>query len=532
MAGDPSNAGGVSGDEALRRSEARLGRAQKIARMGSYEASFDEWPPRGGGQSYWSAEVFEVLGLDAASDNPTLETLLRITHPEDVSRIWEAMAKPLAQPVARGVFEHRVVGRDGETRVVRHHLEMLRREGGGVTLTGVVQDITEYRRLEEQLLQAQKLEGIGQLAGGVAHDFNNLLTIINGYADLLAKDDELPVSSRESAETILAAGRRAAELTRQLLAFSRRQILQPRVVSLNEVYLDLKKMLERLLGANIELVEALEAELDGVFADAGQLQQVMMNLIVNARDAMPLGGRVTVETRNVLLDGAYVESHPEASPGPHVCFSVTDTGAGMDQETQTRIFEPFFTTKELGRGTGLGLATVYGIVKQSRGFVWVESEVGRGTTMKVYMPRLPGAASPVAQAQEGEPEGQAQGKTVLLVEDQEAVRQFASKVLRRVGYVVVEAASGEEALEAARSAGRPVDVILADVIMPGMTARTLAAELQREWPQARILFTSGYSESVLLHQQLLEPGMEVLAKPFTPGELLRRLEAMLEGGSR
>ncbi len=520
------SAGGRTDDPALSRSEARLERAQKIARLGAYEAHFDEWPPRGAERSHWSSEVFTVLGLDPAADAPSLETLLRVVPPEDAARIREALARERRQPQSREVFEHRVAGPEGETRVVRHHLE-LTQAGGGMTLTGVVQDITEYRRLEEQLLQAQKLEGIGQLAGGVAHDFNNLLTIINGYADLLARDEELPAGPREQAATILSAGRRAAELTRQLLAFSRRQILQPRAVNLNEVYLDLKRMLERLLGANVELSESLEEGLEPVYADAGQLQQVMLNLIVNARDAMPRGGRVTVETRNVLVDEEYVETHGEGVVGPHVCFTVNDTGEGMDEATQARIFEPFFTTKEMGRGTGLGLATVYGIVKQSRGFVWVYSEVGLGTAMKVYLPSMPGSGQRRAKATEvGEP-GAARGRTVLLVEDLEEVREFAARVLRWHGYEVLEAANGEEAVEAARTAARPVDLILADVIMPGMPAKALAAELRRNWPQARILFTSGYSESVLLHQQLLEPGMEVLAKPFSQAEMLRRVDAML-----
>ncbi len=511
----------------LRNSESRLERAQEIARMGTYEATFASWPPQDEEASIWSPGVYEILGLDPVTTTPSLRALLAATHPDDRARILEPMSRPLEPGTTKLIVEHRVVLGGGEVGVVRHQTQVTQAEDGTVHVTGAVQDITEYRQLEEQLLQSQKLEGIGQLAGGIAHDFNNLLTIINGYADLLARDEHMAEASRDSAATILAAGRRAAELTQQLLAFSRRQILQPRAVNLNEVLNDLRRMLDRLLGANIEVVERLDPALGLVHADVGQVQQVMLNIIVNARDAMPGGGTLTIETSNVTIDDSYLLTHPEAAQGPHVCLAITDSGAGMDAETKARIFEPFYTTKELGRGTGLGLATVYGIVKQSRGFIWVYSEPGRGTTMKVYLPRMSGG-EPAARAEEAAgwlPAG-ATG-TILLVEDQEHVRLFAARVLRDYGYRVLEAESGQAALAVSAAEKGPIDLLLTDVVMPGLPARALAAAFQQARPAARILYTSGYSENVILHEGILDAGIELLPKPFSPWELLRRVRGML-----
>lgn len=512
----------------LRNSESRLERAQEIARMGTYEAAFSSWPPLDEGLSYWSPGVYEILGLDPRMTVASPRALIEVTHPEDRERILEPMRRALEPDSQKVVMEHRVLLAGGEVRVVRHHAEVTQAVDGTVHVTGAMQDITEYRRLEEQLLQSQKLEGIGQLAGGIAHDFNNLLTIINGYADLLARDEQAAASSRDAATAILSAGRRAAELTQQLLAFSRRQILQPKAVNLNAALMDLRRMLDRLLGAHISVVEKLEPALGLVFADEGQLQQVMLNLIVNARDAMPGGGTLTVETSNVMIDETYRAAHPDAAAGAHVCLAVSDTGSGMDARTKERIFEPFFTTKEMGRGTGLGLATVYGIVKQSHGFIWVYSEVGQGTTIKVYLPVMSGAEAPVASESASErPLGEATG-TILLVEDQEHVRLFAARVLRQQGYRVLEAATGQEALDAAAAEGGRIDLLLTDVVMPGMAVKALTAEFQKARPEAKILYTSGYSENVILHEGILDAGIELLPKPFSPRQLLKRVQLMLD----
>jgi PAS domain S-box-containing protein len=514
----------------LRNSESRLERAQEIARMGTYEAAFPGWPPADDGISYWSPGVYEILGLDPRMTVASPRVLLEMTHPEDRARLLE-LTRQAREPGSKKVgLEHRVVLAGGEVRVVRHHAEVTKASDGTVHVTGAMQDITEYRRLEEQLLQSQKLEGIGQLAGGIAHDFNNLLTVINGYADLLARDEELAQGARDAAAAILSAGRRAAELTQQLLAFSRRQILQPKAVNLNAALMDLRRMLDRLLGAHISVVEKLEPALGLVFADEGQLQQVMLNLIVNARDAMPEGGRLTLETSNETISEKDRAAHPDAAAGAHVCLAVSDTGAGMDARTKERIFEPFFTTKEMGRGTGLGLATVYGIVKQSHGFIQVDSELGRGTTIRVYLPVMSGQALEAQSGSAAERRlGEATG-TILVVEDQEPVRLLAARVLREQGYKVLEASSGEEALQAAAAESGRIDLLFTDVVMPGMAVKTLTGEFQKARPEAKILYTSGYSENLILREGILKAGIELLPKPFSPRELLERVQRMLEAG--
>jgi nitrogen-specific signal transduction histidine kinase/CheY-like chemotaxis protein len=382
-------------------------------------------------------------------------------------------------------------------------------------------------RLEDQLRQAQKMESIGRLAGGVAHDFNNLLTAINGYADLMSLElqpgDPLRLSLRE----IRRAGERAAVLTRQLLAFSRRQLLQPRVLALNSLITDSTNMLKRLLREDIELVAILDPELGQVKADAGQMDQVILNLAVNARDAMPQGGKLTLETRNVMLDEEYAQTHLSLPPGSYVMLAISDTGCGMDAQTLSHIFEPFFTTKEQGRGTGLGLSTVYGIIKQSGGAISADSERGRGTTFTIYLPRI---AAPVAEAEEkrAEPESPRGSETVLVVEDDEIVREVTCQALRRYGYQVIEAANGGEALLACERHQGPIPLMITDVVMPQMSGRELAARLQQLRPEMRVLYMSGHTDDAVFRHGLVDPARFFLQKPFTPSVLAQKVRDILE----
>jgi PAS domain S-box-containing protein len=387
-------------------------------------------------------------------------------------------------------------------------------------------DITERRRLEDQLRQAQKMEAVGQLAGGVAHDFNNLLTAILGYCNLMI--DEIPREDplRQDLDEIKAAGERAAALTRQLLAFSRRQMLQPQVVDLNTLVRQIQKLLRRLISEDVELVTALAPDLPPVKVDPASIEQVLVNLAVNARDAMPTGGRLTVETALVDLDQAYVTTHPSVEVGRYVMLVVSDTGEGMDEVTRARIFEPFFTTKEQGKGIGLGLATVYGIVKQSGGSIWVYSEPGHGTTFKVYLPpsesAVPGReASPSADA------ARKGWETVLLVEDEDAVRALAREVLRRHGYVVLEARHGLDALRIAERHPDTIHLMVTDLVMPHMGGRDLADRLTAVRPQMKVLFMSGYTDHSAMHAHLT-PGAVFLQKPFTPEAFARKVRSMLD----
>ena len=388
------------------------------------------------------------------------------------------------------------------------------------------EDITQRTRLEEQFRQAQKLEAIGRLAGGVAHDFNNLLSVVIGYAGLglqrLRPGDPLADDLRE----IEKAGQRATGLTRQLLAFGRRQLLQPRVIDLDQIVADLRSMLERLLREDIELRVRATPDLGRVLADPGQLEQVLMNLVVNARDAMPDGGRLTIETANVELDEAYAAAQLGARPGRHVMLAVSDTGVGMEPATRARIFEPFFTTKPVGEGTGLGLATVLGIVEQTGGRIVVYSEPGHGTTFKIYLPRTDRAADVASASPAAAPAGA--GETILLVEDEDQLRAVACTVLRRHGYVVLEAANGGEAFLIAQDHDGPIDLLLTDVVMPRVSGRRLADQLAAQRPGLKVLFTSGYTDDAIVHHRVIAEGVAFLQKPFTPDALLHKVREVID----
>jgi len=390
-----------------------------------------------------------------------------------------------------------------------------------------VRDVTEQRRLQRELVQAQKMEAVGRLAGGIAHDFNNLLTAILGSAELAL--ETLPAGSpeREEVDEVRKAALRAADLTRQLLAFSRQQVIAPKVLNPNDVVGGMDKMLRRLLGEDVELRAALASDLGVVKVDPSQLEQVVLNLAVNARDAMPDGGTLTIETQNIELDQQYVQGHLSAQPGPYVMLAVSDTGVGMDAGTQARIFEPFFTTKEKGRGTGLGLATVYGIVKQSGGWIWVYSEPGHGTAFKVYFPRVAAVAAP-ATASVAPPTSVRGSETILVVEDDETIRNLVLKVLKGNGYTVLAAANGDEAERVAGQHRGRIHLLMTDVVLPGLSGPEVARRLVTTRTDTRVLYLSGYTNDAVLRRGVLEAGVAFLQKPFTPGVLGRKIREVLD----
>ena len=399
---------------------------------------------------------------------------------------------------------------------------------GQVTgMLSLAADITEMRQLEVQYRQAQKMEAVGRLAGGIAHDFNNLLTAIIGTTALVLEDRGLESRARVDIQEVEKAAKRAAGLTRQLLIFSRQQVLEPRALDLNALVGDLEKMLHRLIGEDIELRTKSAAALGAVRADPGQLEQAIVNLVVNARDAMPQGGRLTIETADVELDRSYVTRHVPTQPGPYVLLAISDTGVGMDGATKARLFEPFFTTKDPGRGTGLGLATVYGIVKQSGGYIWAYSELGHGTTFKIYLPRVPQTAEP-PETTPSPPTPAHGSETLLVVEDQEEVRNLTQRVLEARGYTVLAAGDGAEALEILAQHPNQIHLMITDVVMPGMNGRELAQHACARWGDLKVLYVSGYTGEAVLQHRLLEPGVAFLQKPFTPDVLARKTREVLD----
>ena len=417
--------------------------------------------------------------------------------------------------------------RSGQRRRVLVSLDRLDLPGrGSPAYISVVVDITERHQLEEQFRQAQKMEAVGRLAGGVAHDFNNLLTAIIGYSELLISHRAIPPDAATDLQEILKAGHSAAALTRQLLAFSRRQALEPKVFNLNDTIVHVAGIVRRLVGEDIDIVTTLDRNLAPILADRGQVEQVILNLTVNARDAMPSGGVLTIETANVVLDESFIAQHRGAANGPHVMLSVSDTGIGMDDAVKSRLFEPFFTTKERGKGTGLGLATIYGIVKQSGGSIWVYSEPGLGSTFKIYLPATAAAAGSTAGSSQADAAPLTGSETILVVEDQEDVRSLVRQSLSRHGYDVLTAASPSEAQRIAES--RRIDLLLTDVVMPGMSGRALARTLQRSAPHLRVLYMSGYADDAVLRHGLIEAGLDLLQKPFSIKTLAARVRQVLD----
>jgi PAS domain S-box-containing protein len=397
-----------------------------------------------------------------------------------------------------------------------------------IDITDLKQAVADLKRLEEQLRQAQKMEAVGRLAGGIAHDFNNLLCIITGYSSLVAEGLPAEEPLREFVGEITKASERATGLTQQLLAFSRKQMLMPRVLSLNTLLTGLDRMLRRLIGEDIELSTTLGDDLHPVKADQTQIEQILMNLVVNARDAMPRGGRLSIATANIELSAADLRDSPEVAPGPFACLEVSDTGCGMDREVMAHLFEPFFTTKGQGKGTGLGLATVFGIVKQSGGLIRVASEPGRGTTFRIYLPRLQAEEPAEAHAPSAETSPCGGKETLLLVEDEDGLRALACHTLRQRGYHILEASNGEEALEISRQHAGVIDLLLSDVVMPKLGGHALAERLLAERPQARILFMSGFTDSALFRHGVVSGEVECLFKPFTPSALAEKVREVLD----
>ena len=476
-----------------------------------------------------AAGGFDVVLLDLGlPDSGGVETATAVTSafPSLPVVVLSALGddQTAVEAVRRGAQDFLVKGRvdrDVVVRALRHAVERKHAE------RALRESETERERLQDQLRQAQKMEAVGRLAGGVAHDFNNLLTAILGYGELMKRRLERGSPLQRNVDEILKAGDKASALVAQLLAFSRKQVLQPKVINLNTVTLDIEKMLRRVIGEDIRLVTVLEERLGQVRADPGQVEQVILNLAVNARDAMPRGGSLVIETANVELPESYARDHVGVRAGPHVLLGVTDTGTGMDRETLDHIFEPFFTTKGPGQGTGLGLATVYGIVAQSGGHVFAYSEPGRGTSFKVYFPRVdqPAEALPGEEA-EG-PTGGAE--TILVVEDEDAVRALACEILEDRGYEVLEAARGDVALGLLEERRGRVDLVLTDVVMPGVDGPELAAAVSRSYPEVRVLYMSGYAGEAMRHRGVLPAGAPLIQKPFSAQILASRVREALDG---
>jgi two-component system, cell cycle sensor histidine kinase and response regulator CckA len=506
-------------EEALRHSRDLLDLTEQMAKVGGWELDVE------GQILTWSKEVYRIHGVDPANP-PSVDQAIHFYAPEARPVITTAMQAGIDSGTPFDL-ELPLITAQGQHLWVRAQGAAERRGGRTVRLYGAFQDITERRRVAQMLRQSQNVEAIGQLAGGVAHDFNNILGVILGYGELAQRQlgAEHPAGAR--VDQMVKAAERAAGLTRQLLAFSRKQVMQPKRLDLNALVANVEKMLGRLIGEDIDVVVRPAPSLGTVKADPGQIEQVILNLAVNARDAMPKGGSLTLETASVQLDEGYAAAHPPLQPGRYVMLAVSDTGIGMNEETQQRIFEPFFTTKPEGQGTGLGLSTVYGIVKQSGGYIWVYSEPGRGTTFKVYLPRVdePAEAAPAGAAPAEAPRGH---ETILLVEDTATLQEVIRETLEESGYTVLLASNGEEALALAREREGPIHLLLTDVVMPKLGGGDLAKLLLALRPEIRVLYMSGYTSGAISHHGVLGEGVMLLEKPFTGDKLARVVREALD----
>jgi two-component system, cell cycle sensor histidine kinase and response regulator CckA len=458
-----------------------------------------------------------------------------IVSPEHIEKARRMIANKL-NGNEMTAYNLEIIAKDGRKVLLEIHSRPIYENGVIACIQGIARDMTERKRAadalrhtEEQLRQSQKLEAIGRLAGGIAHDFNNLLTIITGYSDLVLRRLDQVDPHREKILEVKKAAHRAADLTHQLLAFSRKQVLQPKVIDINLITSNLSKMLERLIGEDIELSLNLKPGTWHIFADPGQIEQVLMNLVVNARDAMPQGGKIIIETQNVRIDERYAEVREVVKPGQYIMLAVSDTGMGMSAETQRHIFEPFFTTKEVGKGTGLGLSTVYGIIKQSGGYIWVYSEIDKGTTFKIYLPRTSADVETLKQADK-QSETSHGTETILLAEDEAGVRALACNILEEQGYQVLEAADGEEAISVGKQHDGQIHLLLTDVVMPKMNVQELVDQIKSFSPQTKVLYMSGYTNDAIVHHGVLDPDTNFLEKPFTADGLLERVREILDRG--
>jgi PAS domain S-box-containing protein len=521
---DESDAERRRAESALRRSEGRMKSvldAALDAVIGmDAQGRVVSWNPRAEAIFGWSAG--EAVGHQLAE--LIIPPRHREAHTEGLARFLETGEGPV---IGRRI-ELSALRRDGSEFPVELTITVLK-EGDAPLFSAFVADITERKHLQAQLLQSQKMDSVGRLAGGVAHDFNNLLGVITGYGELLKQRIPDEPQLKRYVSDILKAAERAAGLTRQLLAFSRKQVLQPLVLDLNAVVGEMEKMLRRLIGEDIQLVTVFDDRLRRVQADPGQIEQVLMNLAVNARDAMPRGGRLTIETANVDLDAGYARSRPGVKPGPHVMLAVSDTGHGMDAEVLGHVFEPFFTTKERGKGTGLGLATVHGIVKQSGGHIFVYSEPEHGTTFKVYLPRLEEAETVLETTPALEASPQRGSETILLVEDEESLRSIVREILEASGYTVIEARHAGHALEIAEGRPAPIQLLITDVVMPGMSGSELVMRLAASHAETRALYMSGYTDDAVVLHGVLAADVAFLQKPFTAEALVRKVREVIDG---
>jgi two-component system cell cycle sensor histidine kinase/response regulator CckA len=511
----------------------KVAEAALLERERLYQATFDEaliglaQTSRDGRFLLANSHLCDLLGYSA--EELSALDFMTISHPDEVAGDVDARERLIAGAINRYTREKRYRRKDGSFVWTNLSVSLHRAVTGEPNyFIATIEDLTERKRAEEEARQLHKMEAIGRLAGGVAHDFNNLLIVIVGYADLVLNQLKGDDPARKDIQEIRAAGERAASLTLQLLAFSRKQVLQPQVLDVNMVVSRMNGMLRRLIGEHIRLEWRLEQPLDRIRGDPGQIEQVILNLALNARDAMPGGGTLSIETANVELDAADMSDHPGAAGGQHVMIAISDTGVGMDDAVQEHLFEPFFTTKELGRGTGLGLATVYGIVKQSGGSIFVYSEPEHGTTFKVFLPRVE-HASEVAGVEADPPRVVGGSETVLLVEDQPEVRALAHAALTRHGYTVLEASQGEEALQIVQDYREDIHLLLTDLVMPVMSGRELAHRLLQRRPDVRVLYTSGYTDYANVHRGETESRVAFIQKPFTPTSLLRRVRDVLDG---
>jgi len=516
-------------EEALRESEERYRSILESIEDGYYEVDI------AGNFTFFNDSMCQILGY--SKEEMMGMNNRQYTDQKNAKKLYQAFNKVFRTEQSAKGYEWEIIKKDGTKRDIDASVSLIKDiSGNRIGFRGIVRDITERKQaekemaaLQEQLRQSQKIEAIGQLAGGIAHDFNNSLTLIKTCSQLALMDLKAGDPLRQTFEMIDKATQQSANLTRQLLAFSRRQIMELKVIDLNNLLLDMDKMLHRVIGEDIELVSVVAEDLGRVQVDPGQMEQVIINLALNARDAMPRGGKLTIETANVELNEKYVNNHVGVKPGSYVRVSVTDTGVGMTPEVRERVFEPFFTTKEVGKGTGLGLSTVYGIVKQSGGNIWVYSEPGKGATFKVYLPQV---EEPLEEEKEKArrlerelPQG---GETVLVAEDDGGVRSLVVQILKKQGYKVLEAANGEEAFTICEKHERAIDLLVTDVVMPVMSGRELAERLLLLHPKMKVLYMSGYADEAIVRHGVLEEGVNFFQKPFSMEALVLKVREVLD----